>query len=134
MLIELDAHEPERLRSLNEATIAWFNRAMREDAGFGWIAEADGGNVGGLSMSLLLTQPQYRAPRGLLVSLWGLFVEPEWRGRGIATRLVREAVSFAEARDFELVTLHAATMARPIYERLGFEPTSEMRLFPKGAE
>jgi GNAT superfamily N-acetyltransferase len=60
--------------------------------------------------------------------VYGLYVDPAERGRGTAARLVAAAVSHARDVGCDLVTLHAADKARPIYERLGFAPTSEMRL------
>ncbi|MGZ3505938.1 MAG: GNAT family N-acetyltransferase [Vulcanimicrobiaceae bacterium] len=51
--------------------------------------------------------------------IFGVRVEPAYRGNGIATRLTRACIE---------IRLHASDAGRPIYERLGFSPTNEMRL------
>jgi GNAT superfamily N-acetyltransferase len=56
-----------------------------------------------------------------------MYTEPEYRGHGLAGRIVRETVRICRARGFVQVTLHAARRARPMYRRLGFERTWEMR-------
>lgn len=94
----------------------------------GWVAERGGVAVGGVTMTLNEGLPQYRSPNGRVASILGLYVVPEERGAGLATRLVNEGIAAARAWDADLVTLHAADKARPIYERLGFVRTKEMRL------
>src|SRR2546422_4711140 len=58
-----------------------------------------------------------------------MFTEPAHRGRGHGARIVREAIRFAEACGIPVMLLHASTFGEPIYTRLGFERTTEMRLF-----
>lgn len=128
MLVELEADDRERLADLRARSLEWLANAMPDGEATGWLAERDGRVVGGVSLTLLETQPQYRSPSGRLASVYGLFVEPDERGHGTATALVRAALDFARSRDVDLVTLHAADKARPLYERLGFTPTKEMRL------
>jgi hypothetical protein len=43
--------------------------------------------------------------------------------------MVRRCIEVARDRGCELVTLHAAMRARPLYERVGFEASPEMRYF-----
>lgn len=128
MLIELGSDDAGRLESLGTASRPWFERAFAEGRAVGWIAERDGTTVGGVTMTLNDGLPQYRAPNGRIASVLGLYVIPDERGAGLATRLVREAIDSAQTWGADLVTLHAADKARPIYERLGFVRTKEMRL------
>ena len=128
MLIELGADDPERLAELARVSIEWSEPAFADGRLAGWIAERDARVIGGISMTLTTTLPQYRSLAGAVASVYGLYVEPAERGCGIATRLVSAAVEHARERGYDLVVLHAADRARPLYERLGFAPTSEMRL------
>lgn len=59
----------------------------------------------------------------------GMFTQHEYRGRGIAQRIVKEAVRQARREDYPRMTLHDREMGRPIYEKLGWERTWEMK-FP----
>lgn len=128
MLIELGADDPELLAELARLSIEWSEPALADGRLAGWIAERDGTVIGGVSMTLTTTQPQYRSLSGKIASVYGLYVLPAERGAGVATRLVSAAVEHARELGWDLVTLHAADLARPIYERLGFTSTSEMRL------
>lgn len=129
MLRELGRTDEDHIRTLAENSLAWFQNAFPDGKAFGWLAEKGGRVVGGVSMTIVETQPQYRSMSGRIASIYGLYVEADERGAGIATRLVRDAVGHAESLGIDIVTLHAADKARPVYERIGFEPSSEMRLF-----
>jgi len=128
MLIELGSDDPQRLADLAERSAEWFERAFAEGRAVGWLAERDGEIVGGLTMTLMELLPQYRSPKGRVANILGLFVVPAERGAGLASRLVSEAIAHARDWDADLVVLHAANKARPLYERLGFKATKEMRL------
>jgi ribosomal protein S18 acetylase RimI-like enzyme len=60
--------------------------------------------------------------------IFGVRVEPQYRGSGIATALTRDCVAFLKSLDCKRIRLHASSAGRPIYEKLGFEPTNEMQL------
>ena len=60
--------------------------------------------------------------------IFGVRVEPEFRGRGLATSLTRDAITFLKSLKCRRIRLHASKMGRPVYERLGFIPTNEMQL------
>lgn len=60
--------------------------------------------------------------------LWGVYVEPNHRRRGIARLLTQTAIAHLTAIGCTHALLHASPPGRPVYEGLGFEPTNEMRL------
>jgi GNAT superfamily N-acetyltransferase len=56
-----------------------------------------------------------------------VYTEPEWRRNGLAERLVQEILNWSRQNHIGSVTLHASDMGRPIYKRMGFVQTNEMR-------
>ena len=50
----------------------------------------------------------------------GLFVRPDWWGRGIGRALIQEAVHQSRRRGLSLVTVLASPGARQFYEKCGF--------------
>ncbi|MFA6507026.1 MAG: GNAT family N-acetyltransferase, partial [Treponemataceae bacterium] len=60
----------------------------------------------------------------------GVFVDPAYRGRGIATRLVAElaAILRAEGRKAVLFVKKRNAPARAAYEKVGFVPTEDYRI------
>ena len=54
--------------------------------------------------------------------------QPEFRNRGIARQIMLTILAWVKERGLRSVNLHASDEGRPLYERLGFEATNEMRL------
>jgi len=60
--------------------------------------------------------------------IFGVRVDPDYRGRGIATHLTQRAIAFLRERKPWAIRLHASPFGRPIYEKMGFIPTNEMQM------
>jgi GNAT superfamily N-acetyltransferase len=56
-----------------------------------------------------------------------VYVEREFRRRGLARRLMEEILAWLPSTDVVRLVLHASDDGRPLYESLGFVPTTEMR-------
>jgi ribosomal protein S18 acetylase RimI-like enzyme len=84
-----------------------------------WIAEREGSIVGSIAIvGTSETEAQLR---------WFL-VDPSARGRGLGTRLLREAVAFCEGAGYGTVflwTVSALTAAARLYRSFGFEKVEE---------
>lgn len=67
--------------------------------------------------------------------VWGMWVEPEWRGRGLGSRILQELVDGADQRG-RTVFLHVTegNDARRLYEAHGFVPTGEWQPLREGSE
>jgi len=61
-----------------------------------------------------------------------MYTEPDFRRRGLATRIVREAVAWCRSAGFRSMRLHASRAGRRVYAKLGWERTWEyaLRLAP----
>lgn len=55
-----------------------------------------------------------------------MLVDPQFRRRGIGEGLMKASLEYLEARGVPVVGLDATPMGRPLYERLGFVPESEL--------
>jgi len=118
--------------TLVEAARAYFAAAIPDGRYVAWVAEAEGAVVGGAGVQLreLLPRPApgghalVRGPQGLILNV---FTERAWRRRGVAAALMRELLGWCRANGIESLVLHASADGRPLYERLGFTPTNEMR-------
>ena len=60
----------------------------------------------------------------IVLNVW---TEPNWRRRGLATMLMKTILDWARAERLDRLVLHASDEGRPVYHRLGFIPTTEMR-------
>jgi GNAT superfamily N-acetyltransferase len=88
-----------------------------------WVAEHHGRAV---STAALISYPI--PPRGnskFEAVVINVFTLPAFRGRGLATELMREVLAFARSQPIRRVWLRSTDAARPIYESIGFvgDPT-----------
>jgi RimJ/RimL family protein N-acetyltransferase len=131
----MEVGEGARLRALRLA-------ALRDSPGaFGATAEQDearppvhwdmlGGGPGAVFVA-----GDWEAMAGVYVAgtepvLWGLWVAPGARGRGLGRALVEAVIGWARVRGFERLELSlsdAAPAAGPLYEALGFARTGARR-------
>jgi len=74
-------------------------------------------------------QPRPRLPSLVSPYILSMFTEPAWRGRGVATRIVKELLREIRRAGYPNVELHASRFGRHVYGRLGFDRTWEMRLW-----
>jgi GNAT superfamily N-acetyltransferase len=133
MFADLGALAEADIGPLEAATRAQLEPLIDTGEYFGWLAvdEGDGGDgiVAGVGAFL-----QRLLPRGRDLGVrrqayvLNVYTEPAHRRRGLSTRLVQETIAWCRAHEVTRVTLHASTLGRPVYERLGFAATNEMRL------
>jgi len=60
--------------------------------------------------------------------IWGVYVEPDWRRRGLARQLTETTLTYLRDLACTRVILNASPSGRPVYESMGFQPSNEMRL------
>ena len=128
MFTDLD-RSAERIDAMAAAFVPYAYETMPRGELLGWIAEVDATPIGGVAVVLQRNPPSVRNPRGTVGYILNMYVVPEFRRRGVARGLVETAVATLRERGVGGVTLHASEQGRPLYEQLGFKPSSEMRLF-----
>ena len=78
--------------------------------------------VGGCAVSIYSRLPNPRKTHGAKIGyIHNLFIEPEYRNRGIATALLLEVITFCKNEGIFKFTLHDTAMSAGIYNRLGFK-------------
>lgn len=106
-----------RFEALVAQVVADFARNFDPSKERCWIAEDDGRIVG----SIFAVHQDDRVAKLRL-----FYVEPDARGSGIGTRLVRECVEFARSAGYSKMVLWTDSLleaARRIYARAGFNMT-----------
>jgi GNAT superfamily N-acetyltransferase len=106
-----------------------FLREAREQKGFGAFAARKGDDVLGTACCQITqrTFPPFRkVDARLLGYLWGVYVRPEHRGRGLGGLLVKACMSHLKSVGCGRVLLHAGERSNALYSRMGFRPTDEL--------
>jgi GNAT superfamily N-acetyltransferase len=115
-----------------ENFVAWVRPRLSDGSYVGWIVEEGGRVVAGAGMWLMDFPPHWMDAEPRRAYLLNFYVEPGFRGQGLAYELLKTAVEDARRRGIKVVSLHASKFGKPLYERNGFEPTNEMILSLEG--
>jgi ribosomal protein S18 acetylase RimI-like enzyme len=132
MFREAARHPAAAITAMSAAFGPWLAPRLADGRYFGWLAEHAGAVVGGLGMMWLdwPPHPLHAEPgRGYLLNLW---VDPSWRRRGVARRLVECGIAHARAHGVAAIVLHPTAQAEPLYRALGFHDSRELlHLLPR---
>ena len=134
MFAEMHELAAERAAELRDKTSRYLRDAMPRGEYVGWFAcpvDAPDTIVAGAGAQLRNTLPHPRepvdAPHGRQAIVLNVYTDPAWRGRGAAELLMRRVMAWAREAGMHTLVLHASDAGRPLYERLGFVATNEMR-------
>jgi ribosomal protein S18 acetylase RimI-like enzyme len=113
-----------------EVILDFISRARRELYYKAFVAETGGKVIGSTSCQLFTgLYPHVFAEHYRKYGyVWGVYVDVHFRGQGIAKQLTSMAVDHLRILNCTRVILHASPSGKPVYERLGFSTTNEMRL------
>lgn len=107
----------------------YYARALADDTHVGYLAFDGERFVGAGAVSYYRVMPTYHNPSGVKAYIMNMYVRPEYRRRGIATRMLDLLVKDARSRGVVEITLEATDAGRPLYEKCGFIPMKrEMEL------
>jgi ribosomal protein S18 acetylase RimI-like enzyme len=127
-----DNNVPESLIQSNwlETTLEFIHNARQTLAYTAFVAEINSEIVGSAGCQLfaglyphLLAEQQRKYGY-----IWGVYVEPAYRQRGIAKRLTQMAIAHLQSLNCTSAILHASPSGKPLYTTLGFKESNEMRL------
>ena len=132
MFREIEGFDEPGTALMREATARWLREAMPRGDYLAWLAEVDGAVVAGAGLHVRPILPRLGDDGAMLPEVYGhivnVWTEPAWRRRGIADALMRRLIADSAAFHARGITLHASDAGRPLYEKLGFTSTNEMRL------
>jgi len=113
-----------------EITLQFIERARQELCYKAFVAEIDGEVVGSAGCQLFAgLYPQALAEEYRKYGyIWGVYVEPPFRGQGIAKKLTGMTVDYLKSLGCTQAILHASPSGKPVYSSLGFSQSNEMRL------
>ncbi len=128
MFVDAGQAEDETMQAMMDNFLVWVRPRLIDGTHVGWIVEEDGRAVPGAGMWLIDFPPHWMDAEPVRAYLLNFYVDPAFRGRGLAYELLTTAVDDARRRGIKVVSLHASKFGKPLYERNGFEPTNEMIL------
>ena len=127
---------PELYVELVDLTVAYLSHAIPSGEYVGWLASPHGSPEvvagAGVQLRRILPRPiasggQTRIAFAREAIVLNVFTDAAWRGHGAARQLMEHVLEWAAATRIDRLVLHASEEGRPLYERLGFVLTNEMR-------
>src|SRR5260370_24911293 len=107
----------------------WASARLKSHELVAWVVKSSDGRVaGGGCVWLQPVQPRPHHASMVQPYLLSMYTEPDFRRRGVASMVVREAIEWCRRNKYERLMLHASEMGRKVYSKLGFKRTWEMRL------
>jgi GNAT superfamily N-acetyltransferase len=128
MYEDMGYSDAKALAGMMKTSELYLREALGNETLYAWLALIDEKVVGGglIIVSPWLSHPYDQDCRRATVL--NMYVYPEFRRRGIARHLMQFMIEWCRKEGFQAVALHASDQGRPLYESLGFEPTTEMKL------
>lgn len=114
--------------------VPWVEPRLSAGTYLGWIVEHGEVAVAGAGLMILDWPPHFIDPQPLRSYLLNVYTHPQHRGRGLARMLTQTALQETQRRGIRIMSLHASEFGRPLYEKLGFAATNEMRIVLEGEE
>ena len=105
----------------------FFATRMAADGAAVFVAQA-GAEPVGLSSVYQLKNHRTEIFRRPIAYITSVYVVPERRRQGLATRLTQACVYWARAHGCQVVRLRTSPMGREVYTRMGFTPSDELEL------
>ena len=117
------------MSEVEAASRAYYREALSDGSHTGYLAFDGEDFVGAGGVSYYRVMPTYHNPTGRKAYIMNMYVRPDYRRRGIATRMLDLLVADARQRGIQCISLEATDAGRPIYAKYGFVPMEhEMEL------
>lgn len=129
MFEEMGFTDSAALEAMQTAGAAYFAEGFRQGSYRGWLAVDSGLAIiggGGVGIVPCPPRPEYPHPRRAMI--YNVYVEPDFRRRGVARRLMEVMIEWCRQQGYPWVHLHASDFGRPLYEEMGFKAAPEMQL------
>jgi GNAT superfamily N-acetyltransferase len=118
----------EQLMKMIAKFVPWVRTKLEDGSYVGWLTSEDGRVVAGAGMWLMEFPPHWMHEEPVRAYLLNFYVDPEFRGQGLAHALLKTVIEETRRRGIKVVSLHASVFGKPLYERNGFELSNEMIL------
>ncbi|MFH1074876.1 MAG: GNAT family N-acetyltransferase [Candidatus Firestonebacteria bacterium] len=128
MFSDMGIFTKKEAKSGDKDYIRWVKEKIKQGRIVGFLIENGVGKVvSGGCLWMKECQPLPRRKKKDVPYLFSVHTEREYRGQGLASRIVKESIKWAKANGYLKVELHASVQGKGVYKRLGFEKTNEMR-------
>jgi GNAT superfamily N-acetyltransferase len=129
MFEEMSSPSKEAARTADESYRTWALEMMKRGLFHGYIVTTrEGRPAASGCVWLREIQPSPDRPTVMVPYVMSVYTSPEFRRSGLASMIMEEAAEWARREGFHKIVLHASSVGRKVYSRLGWKRTWEMEL------
>lgn len=125
---DLGQGEPEALSRMVSTSQEFLTQSIPAGSFRGWFATIENKVVAGGAVILVPWPSHTYDGECRRANILNVYTYPEFRRRGIARQLMQFMIAWCRNQGLAMVYLHASPDGHSLYQSLGFEPTTEMRL------
>ena len=121
--LEMDRKENRNVdvyNTIRDNCYTYFRKALADNTCDAVLAETVGECVGTGILFYYDSVPSAFNVTGKNAYITGMYVEPDYRGRGIGTAILNKVVETALKKEYKVIMLNASDMGKPMYEKMGF--------------
>jgi predicted acetyltransferase len=111
----------ELIKNVKQGLHNYFKKALPENSYISYYAKS-GDSVVGIGGMVIRDQPgNFNNPSGKVGYLMSMYTVPDFRNKGICSRILTELVEEGKATGINAFELHATTAGEFVYKKQGFE-------------
>ena len=123
--VKLEISEAE----FRQNNLEYFRKAISDGSYFGVAAEIDGQIAATGGICFHIHPPSYSVLNGKSACLLNMYTLPDYRGRGIAGKIVLYLLEIAKKNGCSQVTLNASSMGKSLYSKIGFKDVANEMVY-----
>lgn len=98
----------------------YYIKSLNNDVHTAYLVFDNNSFVGAGGVSYFSVLPTYHNPTGKKAYIMNMYVRPDYRRQGIATKMLDLLVEDAKVKGINAISLEATRMGKPLYEKYGF--------------
>jgi len=107
-------------KDITEGNVAYFRDYFARGQMEEWVCEDDGRIIATGAIIWYSFPPSFTNGEGLKAYITNIYTDPEYRGRGIAPKILEILEKRARERDACRIWLEASKWGKPVYQKYGF--------------
>lgn len=120
----------QELHLVETSTREYLQKALSNNEFISYIAETNGEAISISGLVLFKRPPYLENLQGIEAYILNMYTVPEYRGNGLARRLLEYCIDESKKSGVKRIWLHASTDGEYLYKKMGFTTKdSEMELF-----
>ncbi len=120
--------------SFKNALQQYFTTTLPSEEFIAYVAEINGKIVASSGLVFLQKPPSPSNLTGKEAYIMNMYTIPEWRNKGIGTKLLKEIIRQVQKKGISAIRLHAEPDAIRLYEKNGFVFSEPVEMILKLAE